>query len=303
MMLFVLGVLLLGGAAALAVRAATMADVQTAERLAEIDSYGFAADTGTHDFQAAGMRGVLDGLAERMGRAIAARFEAAEPAARSQLMAAGRYTTAPTTFLGYRAMAAASGAVFLLWLAGSTGHSGTTVLFATAFGAFAGWVLPQTVMRRRAEHRMGQIELGLPELIDLLVVTVEAGLGFSSSMQLAATKLHGALGEELRLALQEQRMGLSTTEALSSMLARCDTPSMRSFVRSVIQGETLGVSIGTIMRNLAIEMRKRRRQAAEERAQKAPIKMLFPLVFLIFPPMFMVLLYPAIHTFGQSFGG
>jgi tight adherence protein C len=78
---------------------------------------------------------------------------------------------------------------------------------------------------------------------------------------------------------------------------------MRSFVRSVIQGETLGVSIGNIMRNLAIEMRKRRRAAAEERAQKAPLKMLFPLVFLIFPPMFIVLLYPALQAFGQSIMG
>ena len=98
-------------------------------------------------------------------------------------------------------------------------------------------------------------------------------------------------------------MGLSTEEALSNLAARCDTPSMRSFVRSVLQGERLGVSIGSIMRNLAIEMRKTRRQTAEERAQKAPIKILFPLVFLIFPPIFIVLLYPAIHSFGQAFGG
>src|SRR5919204_669865 len=113
----------------------------------------------------------------------------------------------------------------------------------------------------------------------------------------------GSLSDEVRLALQEQRMGLATNEALSGMLSRCDTPSMRSFVRSVIQGETLGVSIGNIMRNLATEMRKRRRAAAEERAQKAPIKMLFPLIFLIFPPMFIVLLYPAVQSFGQSFAG
>src|SRR5207244_12794596 len=110
-------------------------------------------------------------------------------------------------------------------------------------------------------------------------------------------------GGELRLTLQEQDMGLSMHEALGNMLSRCETASMRSFVRSVLQGETLGVSIGAIMRNLAMEMRKRRRQAAEERAQKAPIKMLFPLVFLIFPAMFIVLLYPAIHSFGQAFGG
>ena len=95
-------------------------------------------------------------------------------------------------------------------------------------------------------------------------------------------------------------MGLSVNEALMNMLARADTPAMRSFVRSILQGETLGVSIGKIMRDLAVEMRKRRRQMAEERVQKAPTKMLFPLVFLIFPAMFVVILGPAaieiLHT-------
>ena len=95
-------------------------------------------------------------------------------------------------------------------------------------------------------------------------------------------------------------MGLSVEEALEHLAARADTPSMRSFVRAMTQGERLGISIGQIMRNLALEMRKKRRKAAEEKAQKAPIKMLFPLVFLIFPAMFVVILGPAaieiLHT-------
>jgi tight adherence protein C len=111
------------------------------------------------------------------------------------------------------------------------------------------------------------------------------------------------VGDELRLTLQEQRMGLAMNEALRNMLARAETPAMRSFVRSIVQGETLGVSIGEIMRNLANEMRKRRRAAAEERAQKAPIKILFPLIFLIFPAMFVILLGPAVFQFIEAFGG
>ena len=98
-------------------------------------------------------------------------------------------------------------------------------------------------------------------------------------------------------------MGLSTTEALQGMLQRCDTPLMHAFVRAVVQGETLGVSIGQIMRELAVDMRLRRRQAAEERAQKAPTKILFPLVFLIFPAMFVVLLAPAMIEFVKAFHG
>ncbi len=169
--------------------------------------------------------------------------------------------------------------------------------------AVAGWVAPMTIVRRRARRRSDAIDYDLPNLIDLLVVTVEAGLGFNASLQLAGERLKGPLGDELRLTLQEQSMGLSTNEALRNLLARCDTPLMRSFVRSVLQGETLGVSIGQIMRELATEMRKRRRQAAEERAQKAPIKLLFPLVFLIFPAMFVILLGPAIFAFLKAIGG
>jgi tight adherence protein C len=177
------------------------------------------------------------------------------------------------------------------------------VVGGVIFGILAGWTVPMTLVSRRARKRFEMIERDLPELIDLLVVTVEAGLGFNGSLQITSQKMRGALGDELRLTLQEQRLGLSTTQALNNLLARCDTPSMRSFVRSVLQGETLGVSIGQIMRSLALEMRKRRRANAEERAQKAPIKLLFPLVFLIFPSMFIVLLFPAVYSFLASFGG
>lgn len=303
MILFVLGILLLGAATAIAARALTMPEVQAAERLAQISSYGFGAEGETDKRRSPGLRGLLDGIAERLGQAVAARSESSESEARKQLLAAGFYTTAPTLFLGYRVIGGAAGAAVLLWLMAAGGSQPSMILIASLFGALAGWVLPQTALRKRAERRLTQVDTALPELIDLLVVTVEAGLGLSGSLQVAAGRLRGPLGEEIRLALQEQRMGLSTNEALSNMLNRCDTPSMRSFVRSVIQGETLGVSIGNIMRNLSIEMRKRRRQVAEERAQKAPIKMLFPLIFLIFPPIFIILLYPAIQTFGQSFGG
>ena len=147
------------------------------------------------------------------------------------------------------------------------------------------------------------IDYELPNLIDLLVVTVEAGLGFTGSLQLAAERFTGPLGDELRLTLQEQSMGLSTNEALRNLLDRCDTPLMRSFVRSVLQGETLGVSIGQIMRDLAVDMRKRRRAAAEERAQKAPIKLLFPLTFLILPAMMIVILGPAVRAVSRGLGG
>jgi len=150
---------------------------------------------------------------------------------------------------------------------------------------------------------MNEIDRTLPELIDVLIATMEAGLGFAGSLQMVAEHFSGPLGQELRLTLQEQRMGLSTEQALSNLLERCDTPSVRAFVRAVLQGETLGVSIATMMRNLATETRKRRRQNAHAQIQKAPVKMLFPLVFLIFPALMIVLLYPAVSQLLEQLGG
>jgi tight adherence protein C len=302
MLLLVIGVLLLGAATAIAIRAMTISHLQAAEQVAQIGAYGFGG-TAIDPAKPAGFRELLDRLADRFGAKVVERAGSTESEARKYLLAAGFYTADPVRFVGYRALTGVAAAIVMLWITASGGPAGATVLLAVGFGSVGGWLVPQIVLRKRGDRRLAQIELGLPELIDLLVVTVEAGLGFSGSMQVAATKLPGPLGDEVRLALQEQKMGLSTNEALSNMLSRCDTPSMRSFVRSVIQGETLGVSIGNIMRNLAMEMRKRRRAAAEERAQKAPIKMLFPLIFLIFPPMFIVLMYPAVHSFGQSLMG
>jgi tight adherence protein C len=142
----------------------------------------------------------------------------------------------------------------------------------------------------------------MPDMIDLLVVTIEAGLGILASMRVASETLPDPLGQELRLTLQEQRMGLSVGEALESLGRRADCPNMRVFVRSLTQGEKLGVSMGTTMRNLAVEMRKRRKAAAEERAQKMPVKMLFPLLFFIFPAIFIVLLVPAFIQIGDLLG-
>jgi len=159
------------------------------------------------------------------------------------------------------------------------------------------------VVRRRADDRLRQIEREMPDLMDLLVVTVEAGLSFNGSLKVATERLDGPLGDELRLTLQEQSLGLSTEQALRNMLIRCDTIGVRSFVRSVLQGETLGVSIGQIMRNLSHEVRMQQKAYAEERAQKAPVKMLFPLIFLIFPAMFVVLLAPAMIEFVKAFHG
>jgi tight adherence protein C len=168
------------------------------------------------------------------------------------------------------------------------------VLFGAVAAGVFGFIAPGFVVDRKARKRREQIEKDLPDLIDLVVVTLEAGLSFPQSLRLAATKIKEPLAGEVRLTLQEQNMGLTLVEALENFLSRIDTPGVRMFARSIAQGEVMGVSTGQIMRNLAIELRKRRKARAEEQAQKAPVKMLFPIAFLIMPALFIVLLVPMV---------
>jgi tight adherence protein C len=302
-MLLLMGLTLVGASAVLMGRAALMPRLRGSQTLGRIRSYGFTARQGEEGSSSSATRGALDTVAAGVGT-VAGRFGGfREASIRRELVAAGIYGLAPRKFIGYRTLAAIVAPACWLWLSSVGNYSPLVVIAGTLVAGLMGWTAPMTLVRRRARQRAQEIDYELPNLIDLLVVTVEAGLGFTGSLQLAAERFGGPLGDELRLTLQEQSMGLSTNEALRNLLERCDTPLMRSFVRSVLQGETLGVSIGQIMRDLAVDMRKRRRSAAEERAQKAPIKLLFPLVFLIFPAMFVVILGPAVFSLLDTFGG
>lgn len=302
MTLFLLiGVALIGTAAALLARALVIPRIRTNETLGQIPAYGFKG-TKSETEQGGGLRIALDGVAGTIGGIVAGRL-GSEVDLRNKLMAAGLYKTSPRKFIGYRVLSLVCVPSMWIWSASVAGFGGMIVVLGFAIAILVGWTAPLSIVENRRRRRMTDVDRELPELIDLLVVTVEAGLGFTGSLRVSAERFRGALGEELRLTMQEQNMGLSTDEALRNLLARCETPAMRSFVRSIIQGETLGVSIGQIMRNLAIEMRKRRRQNAEERAQRAPIKLLFPLIFFIFPAMFVILLAPAVFSLLKAFGG
>jgi tight adherence protein C len=294
------GLVFVGLAAGLGARALGFGRLQAAARLRSIEMYGFG--TGPDGESPAEKRVDLNQVAERIGDAMIGRFSRVDPVQmRRDLLGAGFYTLTPEAYLGYRLMASAAFTAFLVFVA-VTVPSALTIL-GVVVGGTLGWRVPLIVTQRRAAERYERIDSDLPELIDLLVVSVEAGVGLGGALQMIAARMDGPLADELRLMLQEQSMGLSNTQSLGKLLDRCDTPSVRSFVRSLQQGERLGVSIGSILRGLAIEMRTRRRQAAEERAQKAPIKILFPLVFLIFPAMFVVLLGPAVFVIKSTFGG
>ncbi len=302
-LILLLGLMFVAATVALLARVAVLSRADTLRTLERIRSYSFVAapaEPGT-DLRVSRQ---LDALAGAVGGVLAKRMKSfSEEELRTELQSAGMYTTSPRKFLGYRLLLAIFLPALALWFSTTTGAGGFRTLIGLVFTLAFGWFGPMVFVRRRARMRLERVDDEMPELIDLLVTMVEAGVGFNGALQLAANRLRGPLGAELRLAVQEQNMGLATEEALTNMVSRADTPSMRSFVRSIIQGETLGVSIGKIMRDLALEMRKRRRQVAEERAQKAPTKMLFPLVLLIFPAMFVVILGPAALEIMRAIAG
>jgi tight adherence protein C len=288
----VLGVLLLG--AGVTILIFNLRRAHGTGTLDQIGTYGYVAEAaGGSEVDTPGRR-PLDSLAGRLGDIAARRLERySETEVRQKLVSAGLYGTSPRKLLGYQVLLAIFLAVFTLWAVPVMGGSLIiTVLAALAAGVF-GWFAPMAYVDRSMRLRFQKIDRQMPDMIDLLVVTIEAGLGILASMRVASEGLADPLGQELRLTLQEQRMGLSVFEAIESLGRRADAPNVRIFVRALVQGEKLGVSIGTTMRNVALEMRKRRKAAAEEKAQKMPIKLLFPLVFLVFPAIMIVLLVPA----------
>jgi tight adherence protein C len=288
-----IGLLLLATAVVLITRGVIAGRLRTTDTLGQIGRYGFTVPVELKP--ADGLRGLVDSAASTIGKFLTERLNVAnEERLRKTLVSAGMYGTSPRTLIGYQLLAAIGLPTLWIWLAlaGST-STGMTIILAI-FLAGIGWFAPGFVVQRRAEARLHRIDRSMPELIDLLVVTVEAGLSLSAALQLAGDRLKGPLGDELRIVLQEQRMGLTPVQALENMVGRCPTPAVESFTRAMVQGQVLGVSVGQILRSLAVEMRKRRRAHAEQQAQKAPIKMLFPLVFMIFPAMFVVILGPAV---------
>ena len=211
------------------------------------------------------------------------------------LNSAGFYRTSVTRYVGYRVLAVVVPPIGLLLLFALTGTLSGRAVIAVLALAGLGWIVPAFYLQRRARERIRKIDYEMPELVDLLVTTVEAGVGFVAALQLAARRVREPVAQELRLALREHGMGLSLDEALRHLSDRSASTNLRMFVQALIQGQTLGVSIGKILRDLAVDMRKRRRQMAEERAQKAPVKLLFPLAFLILPAMFIVILAPTVY--------
>ncbi len=200
-------------------------------------------------------------------------------------------------WLGIKAVGAIVGAVlfFLLFLViDIMGLPLPIPLVMIVVGGFLGYTLPEFWLGGRVRGRQNAILLQIPDALDLLTISVRAGLGFDGALAKVVEKLHGPLTDEFRRALAEIRVGKPRRDALRDIVPRTEVPALTNFIGAIIQAEQLGVSISKVLQVQSEQLRIERRQRAEEMAAKAPIKMLFPLVGCIFPSLFIVILGPAI---------
>ncbi|MGB2875865.1 MAG: type II secretion system F family protein [Gaiellaceae bacterium] len=220
----------------------------------------------------------------------------------ARLLAAGLgRTLSPTAFLAFKSALALGGLVLGAIFGGAAKGFGGVLFFSIALAGF-GFIAPDLAVSSKARSRKERIRSELPDALDLMAVSVEAGMGFDGAIAKLTEHMSGPLADEFALTLSEIRIGESRQDALKKLADRTGTPELSSFVRAIIQADQLGISLGRILRVQATDSRFKRQAAAEEKAMKAPIKMLFPTVLFIFPAMFLVILGPAFLNLSKIFG-
>jgi len=183
---------------------------------------------------------------------------------------------------------------------------GAGLLTVVGFGlvvAAVGYFAPNMALYQAAYNRRERMQRELPDALDLMTISVEAGLAFDSALSQVARNTTGPLAEEFFRVLQEMQIGLGRTEAMRALGDRTDLPELRGFITAMIQADAFGIPIAQVLRVQAREMRVKRTQRAEEVAQKVPVKILFPLIFCILPALFVVILGPATIRIFENFSG
>ena len=200
-------------------------------------------------------------------------------------------------WLGIKAVGAIVGAIlffFLFAIVGLLGFPFVIGALMALIGGIFGYIAPEFWLGRKVKARQKAILLMIPDALDLLTISVRAGLGFDAALGKVVEKLQGPLSDEFRRALVEVRVGKARRDALRDIVPRTEVAPLTNFIGAIIQAEQLGVSISKVLQVQSEQLRIERRQRAEEQAAKAPIKMLFPLVGCIFPSLFIIILGPAI---------
>ncbi len=232
---------------------------------------------------------------ERMGRVVSDRTpEKARQDLQNKLNLAGRpFGLGPSDFMVVRYV----GTVVLAGVGLLLGVVSQSFLWMVVFplvGGAAGWFYPVLWLNQKVRGRRKEIQLALPDALDLLTIAVEAGLGFDAALARVTEKFKNALSDEFGQVLQESRLGRPRLEAMDEMGRRTGVEDLHNFVQAVIQSEQMGVGIARILRIQSDEIRRRRRQRAQEKAAQASLKMLFPMVGCIFPTLWIILLGPGI---------
>jgi tight adherence protein C len=275
---------------------------ETRETLRQVDGYDIsaAANAGIideHELQGSFMDRVGKQMFTGVGD-LGRRFTPAgyiEKVRHKFVMAGRDSTTEVDRFLANRVFAIAAVPLVLafMFVWNPLAFEGMTRLMIVGLLIAVLIMGPEAKLSRAVDSRQAAIMQDLPDVLDLLTISVEAGLGFEQALDRTISTVPGPLSTEFARMLGETRAGASRADAMRALDARIDISEVRSFVLAILQADTFGVSIGRVLRAQADEMRIRRRQIAQEKAQKAPVKMLIPMVFCIFPALFVVILVPA----------
>ena len=164
-----------------------------------------------------------------------------------------------------------------------------------------GWCLPASWLTRKVNERQGAILKDLPDTLDLLAISVEAGMGFEGALEIVCQHFNSPLSQEFARTLHEMELGLPRRDAFQNLKRRTQVPELSNFVLALLQADALGIPIGRVLKTQATEMRNKRRQWAREKAAKLPVKMLFPLIGFVFPSILIVIMGPAASSIGQAF--
>jgi tight adherence protein C len=295
MLLLFFALVLLGGAAFLVGEVATYPARQKERSLKRAAEYGHVKIRATDLERLRFRERVLAPTATRLGSIpLKLSPRTTVESVQTKLMAAGlSQKLSPQAFLAIKGGALVGGLALGFLLPALLGSIAGALFMVPAFGAM-GFLGCDSFLKMRIRARRETVRAELPDALDLLAVSVEAGLGFDGAVAKLTDHMDGALVDEFAITMGEIRIGESRQIALKKMAERVPAPELAAFVRAVVQAEQLGISLGRILRVQAADSRLRRQAAAEEKAMKAPIKMLFPTVLFIFPAMFLVILGPAL---------
>ena len=291
--------LTLGLAVFLVSEVVTMPQRRRATALKRAAAYGSARNDPEQELLRFKERVLVPAVERLAALALRVNPKASADAIGSRLIAAGLSSQiTPAQFLAVKSGAALLGTLVAV-VFGVTVAAIAGVVLVPVFAGL-GFFAPETFLTLKIKQRRERIRSELPDALDLLAVSVEAGLGLDGAIAKLTEHMEGALVDEFALTLSEMRVGESRPDALKKMAERVPAPELAAFVRSVLQADQLGISLGRILRVQAADSRLRRQAAAEERAMKAPIKMMFPTALFIFPAMFIVILGPAVLNFTHS---